>query len=363
MAGNIAAPLKGQEYQWLYGWLRCLDLLGPKREVDVVHVENPVAGFFDDVTVTPVANCGRPVEFLQVKYHARQDGCYSFEGHANTDNPKKGLLHKAWVTWRRLRDEHAVVRLVLVSPWQWSTDDPVLPADGRWPDDFVTGDVPKAAVEVRLLWSSTLDGPDEDEFRAFLESMRFRLGHDDIGALEDRCREVMRAHGLRTDKVALTMARTAIRDRVMERDAEITVDVMESILEELELREEEPEPAVTLQIHTIRRQEWATGAENMGSVYELDWCDVFEGPEHKRGHHLIDDEDWNGRLLPELQAKAIEIERNETARLLRLRGFARLTAHVAAGYVFPRTARWTIETLQGTTTGGRMNRPLTGRHP
>ena len=55
MAGNLAAPLKGQEYQWIYGWFRCLALLGPNRVVDVVRVEDPTAGFFDDVTVTPIA--------------------------------------------------------------------------------------------------------------------------------------------------------------------------------------------------------------------------------------------------------------------------------------------------------------------
>ena len=86
----------------------------------------------------------------------------------------------------------------------------------------------------------------------------------------------------------------------MDHDAEITLETMESIIDELELRVEEPEPAVTLQVHTIRQQDWTVGMADTGAVYELDWRDAFEGPEHKRGHHLKNDEDWNGRLLPEL---------------------------------------------------------------
>jgi hypothetical protein len=121
----------------------------------------------------------------------------------------------------------------------------------------------------------------------------------------------------------------------------VTRDDVEAAVKERKLRASPPEPpSVTLWVHTVRR----LPADD--AKYQLDWRDAFEGTDRERGHQLLDPSDSNGRLLPELEAMADRIESENAARLLRVRGMARLSPWFAVGYTFRETAGWVIETSQ-----------------
>jgi hypothetical protein len=337
MPGNVHALEAGFEYQWLYGWLRVLDLLGAAGRVESVAIEDPEGGHFDDVTIRPVAGTQHPAEYLQVKFHVAQSAFYTAETIGSL-----GLLLKAWRTWLKLRDEHDRIELVLVSPWAWDPADVVVLSDRRLPRNFIDGtEADQGAAAVRRAWRTLLGEPEEEDFHAFMRSLRFRLSYPEKTEMIDWVRREMEHAGLRTDDDALRAGADQVRQWVIDRKVRVTRPDLEDAITRLGLRERPEEPSVTLFVHQVRWTPSETGID-----YELDWRDAFAGSDHEKGHLPMDPADWNSRLLPDLQAKAEQIERETQARLLRVRGLARLSAWFAVGYTFRETAGWTLETDQ-----------------
>lgn len=338
MAGNVPAIEAGFEYQWIYGWYRVLDLVGSAGRVESVAIEDPEAGLFDDVTIRPRADTGHPAEFLQVKFHVELSDFYSA-----TSTYWLRLLPKAWRTWGILRTEFANIELVLVTTWAWDPTDVVRIGDRRLAMAFVDGTTTDGnALASRAAWRALLGDPSDDEFVAFLRSLRFRTSYDEKTELLDRTRERMGWLGLRTDDEALRIGSDIVRQWVIDKKVRVTRTDLERAIEKRELRERVDEPSVTLFVHTIRKMPMETTAE-----YELDWRDAFEGPDDERGHLLVEPQDWNGRLLPELRARARRIEQETPARLLRVRGLSRLSPWFAVGFTFRETTGWEIEAQQG----------------
>lgn len=77
MANQVAAILKGEDYQHLYAWQFVLELLMPKRRVRRVTIEDTLAGSMDDVIVQYEIDASFPNKFYQVKYHVDQKDVYS----------------------------------------------------------------------------------------------------------------------------------------------------------------------------------------------------------------------------------------------------------------------------------------------
>lgn len=50
MANQVAARLKGDDYQYLYAWQFVLELKMPRWKVRLVTIEDALAGSVDDVT-------------------------------------------------------------------------------------------------------------------------------------------------------------------------------------------------------------------------------------------------------------------------------------------------------------------------
>ncbi len=60
----------------------------------------------------------------------------------------------------------------------------------------------------------------------------------------------------------------------------------------------------------------------------------------------MDPADWNGKMMPELQALEARVSSETKKRLVRARGLARLSAWFAFGHVFCEVAGYTIEVDQ-----------------
>jgi hypothetical protein len=338
MAGNTGAIQAGLTYQELYGWYRVLDLKSPSGRVRSVSIEDPKAGFFDDVVVRPAPSTEHAHEYLQIKFHVDVSDVYSSDSFMTENHG--WLLRKAWITWLKLRDEAPRIELHLISTWAWDPNDPLAKhlRDERLTKDFIEGIAAGPAAEVRAKWQAYLDPPaSEESFQNFLASLRVHTGYPATSSLMKLVTERMWSRGLKDDEDSAWRGARAIREWMVAGQKEITEVELDEAIERLDLRNVVVDPAVTLWVHTIVK-EMDTGAE-----YELDWRDLFEGTSDERGHQLLDADDWNGRLLPELRAKAARITRETDARLLRVRGKARLSVWFAVGYVFRQTTGWTLE--------------------
>lgn len=338
MPGNTGAIQAGLTYQELYGWYRVLDLKSPSGRVRSVSIEDPKAGFFDDVVVRPAPSTEHPPEYLQVKFHVDVSDVYSSDSFMTENHG--WLLRKAWSTWLKLRDESPAIELHLISTWAWDPKDPLAMhlRDERLTKDFVEGSGTGPAAKVRAKWHAYLQPATEEDFQHFLSSLRVHTGYPATSSLMKHVTERMASRGLKDDEDAAWRGARAVREWMVVGQKEITEVELDEAIERLDLRNVVVDPAVTLWVHTIVKDA-DTGAE-----YELDWRDLFEGTPEERGHQLLDADSWNGRLLPELRTMAARINRETDARLLRVRGKARLSAWFAVGYVFRQTTSWTIET-------------------
>lgn len=345
MTRGVAARREGDRYQDVYGWFRALELLRPAGKVARVVVEDPTAGRFDDVTLYPAANTSHRPEFVQVKFHVNAAGVYSAEALVSGQRRNgRTLLQKAWESWRLLSQSHDEPGLLLVSTWPWDPRDPLAPHiryGDRLTRALVDGEIDGRAGDARRAWWEHLERPEETEFRAFLRSLRFRLGYDATGELLERTKERMAALGLKDDDEAVAKGHEWIWRRIADGDGVITADDVKSVIERHGLQDVQAEPSVSLYLHTILKEP----VEAEGD-YELDWRDYFEGDEWLRGHRIRDERLWNEVMLPELRATRERIAADTPCRLLLARGKARLSAWFALGAVFPAVGGWTLEVDQ-----------------
>ena len=65
-------------------------------------------------------------------------------------------------------------------------------------------------------------------------------------------------------------------------------------------------PATVVYLSTVKQQRFEVPPD-----FLLDWRDYFEGDATKRGHRVLDQASWNGRMLPEL--RNLEAELNDRA--------------------------------------------------
>jgi hypothetical protein len=340
MPSSAGAIEAGFEYQELYGWYRVLDLKSPAGKVVTVWIEDPAAGHFDDVVVRPAPATEHPPEYLQVKFHVDLSDMYSSDSLMTETHGL--LLRKAWTTWLKLREEAPRLELHLITTWSWNPKDPIAKhiRDRRLTASFVENKVKGKVAAVRATWHEYLERPEEEQFRQFLASLRLRPGYPATGELLGLVKERMQVRGLKHEDADAWTGARAVRQWMIDGRREITEAFLDEEIDRLDLRDVAVDPSVTLWVHTVVKP------ADTGADYELDWRDLFEGPEDDRGHRLRDPDDWNGRLLTELRAMAARINRETTARLLRVRGLSRLSPWFAVGYAFRETTGWTLETDQ-----------------
>lgn len=340
MPSSAGAIEAGFEYQELYGWYRVLDLKSPAGKVVTVTIEDPAGGHFDDVVVRPAPATEHPPEYLQVKFHVDLSDMYSADSLMTETHGL--LLRKAWTTWLKLKDEAPGLELHLITTWAWDPKDPISKhiRDRRLSASFVGKKVRGKAAEVRVRWHDYLQRPEEPLFRQFLASLRLRPAYPATSELLDLVKERMQVRGLKHDDADAWTGARAVRQWMIEGRREITEAFLDEEIDRLDLRDAAVDPSVTLWVHTVVKP------ADTGADYELDWRDLFEGPEDERGHRLRHPDDWNGRLLTELRAMAARINRETAARLLRVRGLSRLSPWFAVGYAFRETTGWVLETDQ-----------------
>ncbi len=348
MANQVAARLRGDDYQHLYAWQFVLELLMPKKKVRRVTVEDALAGSMDDVTIQHEIDTSLLDGFHQVKYHVDQRGVYSTDFLMTPAKPgESSLLGKFWSSWKLLRsqDPNRPIELYLVSNWTWDPKDKLRPLidghDNSIKEEFLTATPRTDVGKLRKKWQTALAADDAD-FAAFIRSLRFRLGFDCAQELEKRVAERMDNLHLRSDTAALLVATGIVRGWVKAGTQALSREDVEQTLQAHNLYlPEDSERCMTVYLTTIKAQKFDIAPDHV-----IDWRDYFVGEPNKRGHQLKDLAYWNDVLLPELQALETRVNEETECRLIRVRGLSRLSAWFAFGHCFSEVARYTIEVDQ-----------------
>jgi len=345
MANQVAARLAGDDYQHLFAWFQLLELLMPGRGLRTVTVEDPAAAHVDDVTMVYEPEAAKPDQYFQVKYHVDQRSQYSTAAVLKVKANGKSLLRKFYDTWNTLRGDGRTPELRLVTNWSWDRSDPVCRCirgqDNSISTEFLSASPRSALGEARELWREHLS-VDENEFSEFVGSLRLHLGFDCIEELEARVAERMENMGLRHDRAALVLATGIVRNLVKQRRGPQRLTDVEVLLTSHSLYlPVSQEPATTVYLSTIKQQRFEIPPD-----YLLNWRAFFEGDERKKGHRVLDPSTWNDRMLPELLELEAHLNEASAARLIRVRGLARLSAWFAFGHTFSDVARYTVEVDQ-----------------
>ncbi len=345
MANQVAARLAGDDYQHLYAWWHVLALLIPREQVSEVRIEDDRAGSFDDVTVHHEASSGLAPHFYQVKYHVDQRDAYSTRVLLDR-TAGSSLLQRFWRTWKSISAEGRDPELTLFSNWSWDSTDAVDGCidgyDGSLKSEFLTASERSAVGKLRAQWQAECAAP-AAEFEAFIRRFRLRLGSTNATAdVGERVAERMRNLGILDDERTLILAAGTVREWIKSGTKRITKHLIEGVLSAHHLRAAQSERSVTVYLETIKKRRFALEPD-----YLIDWREHFAGSEHERGHRIVDPALWNGRLLPELQELEGRVNREAAPRLIRIRGFARLSTWFAFAHVFSRVAGYEIEVQQG----------------
>jgi SMODS-associated and fused to various effectors sensor domain len=347
MANQVAARLAGDDYQHLLGWLQLLELRMPDSQVHSVAVEDPDAAHVDDVTTLYESGVDRPDEFLQVKYHVDQRGQYSTALFLEKKTEGgRSLLQKFFVTWKLLtKNSLRRVELRLISNWAWDATDGLTGCiqgkDNALSDEFFAASAKTKVGQVRERWREHL-AVEPDEFKAFAQTLRFRLGFDCFDEVAKRVSERMMFLKLKSDESALLVAVGVVRDLIKAGSCRSTLSDLEALLARYDLfLPPSAEPATVVYLTTVKAQQFEVAPD-----FHLDWREYFDGDATKKGHNVLDPSSWNAAMLPELQRLEAALNARRAPRLIKARGLARLSAWFALGHTFSDVARYTIEVDQ-----------------
>lgn len=347
MPSPSSSRLQGDDYQHLFSWLFVLELLMSSRKVCRVTLEDPFAGFLDDVTIQREPDATLADEFYQIKYHVDHRSEYSSTSLIAHNPGEMSLLTKFWRSWKMLRnhDPRRAIELHLLTNWTWDSNDVFKSyIDGRdnsIKERFLTASPQTKIGKIREAWKSEL-GADEHDFQSFVSCLRFRIGFDCSDELERRIAERMNFLGLKSDRNALLISVAIVKDWIKSGRREIYLGDAEVTLRWHDLYlPKDSEHGVTIYLTTIKEQKFDLPPDHI-----LDWRDYFIGDATKKGHRLKPSLHWNKDLLRQLQELETRINRESDCRLIRARGLARLSAWFAFGFCFSDVARYTIEVDQ-----------------
>lgn len=201
MAQQVAARMKGDNYQGRFFWYQAARLLFENSPVESIVIEHDDASGVDDVVVyyrgPGVNDSGSccTVEFFQVKYHVDHRNAYSSNAMIDPKliKAKSSLLQRFYAAYQSLQQQHPNLLLCLVSNWTWRADDPLATAirdcNGALPETFFTSDDSCNLGKIRCQWRNAVKATDE-EFERFARRLRLQFNYFSRGnlieALSDR---------------------------------------------------------------------------------------------------------------------------------------------------------------------------------
>jgi len=343
VANQVAARLHGDDYQHLTSWLHALELMRPRCKVRLVTIEDEKAGSADDVTVLHEPGTSKPDRFYQIKFHQTQGGAYSTASLVSTEGKGTSILQKLFATWQKLKQQRGEepFQIRFVSNWSWDSNDKAGMAfsgrDNSVTDGFLSAGSRSDLGGIRQQWETHL-GTKPEEFSSFVRTLHFDLGAACFDERVERVRDQMDNLSLQSDDAGLKIAVGIVREWIQRGVQEVTLDSLRKAIEDHGLAAPDANPCVTVMLTTVKHKRI-----DILPDYTLDWREHFDGPDYEKGHALKPGESWERDLLPELRAVEASIAEETSCRLIRSRGYARLSAWFAFGRTFSENAGYVIE--------------------
>lgn len=342
MAGQTSAILKGFDYQHLLSWYHILSLKKDKT-VTTIKLENTAAGQVDDLTLYKIDGS---VDFYQVKYHVSA-GNYSMDTLLTNDDGTTSLMEKFWKTWNILVKSYSrdKIRLILYSNWVQHSDDKILACingeNGRLSQLFHSAGARSDCGKKRKEWKVKHNATDRD-FIDFTNSISFLLGRNFTDELKQIISERMELLGLKNDTNALLVSIGIVKDWIKDKTEDITVNMLEDKLNSHDLyKPKDSEKSAAIHLVSVKSKQF-----DLNPDYILDWQNYFHKVGGKGGHELIDNDDWNKKMLPELVDLEKRVNSETGVTLIKARGLARLSAWFGFGFTFSQVAGYKIEINQ-----------------
>ncbi len=193
MGRQVAARLKGDNYQGRFFWYQAVGLLFEDSRVETVVLEHDTASGVDDVVVyykpPGVSDAGMhcTAEYFQVKYHVDQRDSYSSDAMMDPGfiKARSSLLQRFYAAYQGERERHQGLRLGLVSNWTWRSDDCLARAirdNGALPNEFFSSGPRSPLGRVRNKWKDAI-GAADGEFEDFARRLRLKLNYFSRGDL------------------------------------------------------------------------------------------------------------------------------------------------------------------------------------
>jgi hypothetical protein len=344
MAMQSSARIKGDDYQFLYTWLKVLDLKKKNTNVSRVRIEDPNAAFVDDVTV--FYNDGTPPHYYQVKYHVDQRNAYTLE--LLIDKGKgKSLLEKFYKTYKEhLTDNPGMAaRLHLVSNWAIDPKDKILSTvenEHSRLGDSIRSAAPGSDICKELKKVKDVLKIEDDELHHFLFTLCFFTGRDCTEEFKDWVQGKMESLGLKSSENDLTVAIQIVRDWVKKKHVEVDLNILEKVLQEKDLYAPPSGPqSATVYLVTVKKHQF-----DLEPDFVIDLRKYYANQGEIKGHELLNGFDYNKTLLPRIRSVQKKVNDETRATLIKARGFSRLSAWFSFGHTFSQVSGYTIEVNQ-----------------
>lgn len=345
MALQSSARIKGDDYQFLFTWLKVLDLKNKNSNVAIVRIEDPDATFVDDVTV--FYNDGTRPHYYQVKYHVDQRSLYTLDILRDKGKSKKSLLEKFYQTYKEHLAENPgfPARLHLVTNWAIDPNDTLLSTVeneySQFADSIKTA-TPKSDIGLILKAIKDELKIDDTELQDFLFTMYFFTGRDCTAEFKERVQQRMESLGLKSTENDLIVAVQIVRDWVKSKRVEVDSALLESLLLKHDLYAPPSGPvSATVYLATIKKHQFDLSPE-----YKIDLRKFYADQGAIKGHELLPGVDYNKDLLTKIWAVQKKVNDETQATLIRARGLARLSPWFAFGHTFSQVAGYAIEVNQ-----------------
>ncbi|MFD9702111.1 SAVED domain-containing protein [Lentzea sp. NPDC059081] len=274
------ARIAGDDYQRLYAWRRCMEMLhesitgNSANPAVAVGVEEPGVGNGDDVVVHRTQP---PNSYHQVKYAVDHRTAVGFDYLQAS-----GVLRNIVQAYRDLTATGSPAEMRLVTNRTIDPGDKLMQdrdgRDGRLVPRASQGGPKSGRGKARAGWAAEA-GVSEPELMDFLEHFHLDVAYD-LDRLRSDVSLLMTANGLRSDAIAVNLGADWISRQVIAGRRRLARDDVRAAITDLGL--ERGSPWTTVSISTIKHDAVA----HQASV-AVDWVDRMSG-----------DTDWS-RVAPE----------------------------------------------------------------
>lgn len=340
MPSSSGVRLAGDDFQHVFTWLKAMRCLVRGSNVERVEFEVREAGNVDDVVVH---HTDRPPTYHQIKFVVDQRQPLTHEWFMEPPRPNAATpLKRFYDSFIKLGGPDAPPDMVLYTNRGIAPSDPLMRFiagldDRLVPRAFAPGPGTDTG-QARAAWAAHL-GIEEAALQAMLASLRIQAGEASLRTLQERCQDTMGMLGLRSDEAAIMVAIGAVRTLIQEGRRSLDRASVDELIKGLGLPA--APPRATLLIQCLEREAWPDS-----STAAVDWVDLFVGDEPRARRQLIDPDDWEGRLRPELRAAVAQVHAQRFDRVL-VTGTYRLSIATLAGAEMPRVAGFHVARRQG----------------